>query len=318
MNRSSEDSEMADSQSVWSDDVLDREGYALFLQKLLIEQSQESALRGAGLTIALDAEWGTGKTFFVTRWLQDLKNQGYPVVLFDAWQNDLGSEGATALMACMKAALDEQTQKLPKSKQIKKSAEAALQSAMHGFRKAVLPAAKVLATSLIKKTTGIAVEEIVTAVANNAETPNDIAKNAIDAAVQTTESGLDELFKHMLDEHSARLEAIKIFRGGIVDLLGILNDQTDLKLPLFVFVDEVDRCRPSYSIQLLEEIKHIFGMKHICFIVSTNLTQLRESIRVVYGSEFDSHSYLRRFFDLDCRLPLPNFNRFLPCRKPPC
>jgi len=39
--------------------------------------------------IAVDAAWGFGKTTFLRMWSQDLRNQGIPVVAFNAWETDL-------------------------------------------------------------------------------------------------------------------------------------------------------------------------------------------------------------------------------------
>jgi len=65
------------------------------------------------------------------------------------------------------------------------------------------------------------------------------------------------------------------------------------------------------SIQLLEEIKHIFGMPNVCFVVSTNIDQLSHSTRAVYGGEFDANGYLKRFFDQGFTLPEPDRERYV-------
>ena len=38
-----------------------------------------------------------------------------------------------------------------------------------------------------------------------------------------------------------------------------------------VFIDELDRCKPEYAIQLLERIKHYFDDDRIIFVFSVNL-----------------------------------------------
>jgi len=62
-------------------------------------------------------------------------------------------------------------------------------------------------------------------------------------------------------------------------------------------VDELDRCRPSYAIELLERIKHLFEVDNIVFVVATDSSQLRHAIKAVYGESFESGRYLLRFFD---------------------
>lgn len=72
---------------------------------------------------------------------------------------------------------------------------------------------------------------------------------------------------------------------------------------LIVFVDELDRCKPSYAVKLLERIKHYFLDEEITFVFSVNINELRHTIRKCYGSDFDATRYLDRFFDLRAALP---------------
>lgn len=72
---------------------------------------------------------------------------------------------------------------------------------------------------------------------------------------------------------------------------------------LIIFVDELDRCRPSYAVQLLERIEHYFINEQITFVFSANLEQLQHTIKNFYGNDFDACRYLDRFFDLRVSLP---------------
>lgn len=65
---------------------------------------------------------------------------------------------------------------------------------------------------------------------------------------------------------------------------------------LIVFVDELDRCRPSYAVRLLERIEHYFINDRITFVFSVNLEQLQHTIKNFYGNDFDACRYLDRFF----------------------
>ena len=71
-------------------------------------------------------------------------------------------------------------------------------------------------------------------------------------------------------------------------------------------MDELDRCRPSYAVRLLERIEHYFINDRITFVFSVNLEQLQHTIKNFYGNDFDACRYLDRFFDL--RLSLPPIN----------
>ena len=78
-----------------------------------------------------------------------------------------------------------------------------------------------------------------------------------------------------------------------------------------MIIDELDRCRPSYAVELLEVTKHLFAVDKIVFVLAINRSELAHSIKVVYGSDFDAEGYLRRFFDIDFRLPEPERERFI-------
>ena len=72
---------------------------------------------------------------------------------------------------------------------------------------------------------------------------------------------------------------------------------------LVVFVDELDRCRPDFAVQLLERIKHYFDLENITFVFSVNCEQLIQTIKKFYGEDFDAGRYLGRFFDQVIPLP---------------
>ena len=73
--------------------------------------------------------------------------------------------------------------------------------------------------------------------------------------------------------------------------------------PLIVIVDELDRCRPNYAVEMLEVIKHLFDVENVLFVLAVNRKQLDESVRMLYGTPSDPESYFRRFFDVELRLP---------------
>jgi len=80
--------------------------------------------------------------------------------------------------------------------------------------------------------------------------------------------------------------------------------------PLVVFVDELDRCRPDYSIEMLECIKHLFHIEGIIFVLGVDEEQLIASVQSVYGINEKSESYLRKFIDWNIKLPAPNNNKY--------
>ena len=73
--------------------------------------------------------------------------------------------------------------------------------------------------------------------------------------------------------------------------------------PLLVVVDELDRCRPPFAVELLEKIKHLFSVENVNFVLVTNKRQLKNSIKTVYGGDIDADLYLQSFLTLSKMLP---------------
>ena len=76
--------------------------------------------------------------------------------------------------------------------------------------------------------------------------------------------------------------------------------------PLVVLIDELDRCRPAYALSLLETVRHLFDADGVKVVMAINRAELRHSVESVYGPDFDSDRYLRRFADLSISLPPPD------------
>ena len=96
--------------------------------------------------------------------------------------------------------------------------------------------------------------------------------------------------------------SIEEFRLSIGKVSTALSSRRQGK-PLVVAIDELDRCRPTYAIELIETAKHIFLVDNIVFILAINSSALTHSIKALYGTTFDAELYMRRFIDLQFRLP---------------
>lgn len=72
---------------------------------------------------------------------------------------------------------------------------------------------------------------------------------------------------------------------------------------LIIFIDELDRCKPSFAIELLEIIKHYFNHDKVVFVLSTNLSEFQYCVKQYYGESFNGWKYLDRIIDLRITLP---------------
>ena len=80
--------------------------------------------------------------------------------------------------------------------------------------------------------------------------------------------------------------------------------------PLVFIIDELDRCRPTFAIELLERVKHIFDVPYLVFVFGINRDELCKSLSSIYG-EINTDVYLRRFFDFDFQLQEVNSQAFV-------
>ena len=113
-----------------------------------------------------------------------------------------------------------------------------------------------------------------------------------------------------LTAHKNAQKLVRKFRTTLQDMVAKLCEANGNR-PLIVAIDELDRCRPSYAVELLEVAKHLFAVNRIVFVLAVNLDQLAHSVRALYGSDFDAKGYLRRFVDVDFYLPEPDLDAFI-------
>lgn len=285
----------------WNDDVMRRQPYAEFLTKYIEDRVSKS---GDSLTITLDAKWGTGKTFFVERWVKDLMDKNRGAIVFDAWTNDFSLEPLTSFMSELSEGMKKLHARLPTTEAVATTIKEKTNGLMRVFQKTALPAAGLIATGIIKKATGVAIDELMDAGSLDEIMEQDWGDVTKEVG-ESLEKGLGALFQKSLEEHQARAKAASTLKKTLEELVKLLQQANVIEGPLYIFIDELDRCRPDYSIKLLEGIKHLFAVPGVVFVVSTNLEQLSKSVQGVYGPGFNGQRYLKRFFDFEFTLPAP-------------
>ena len=216
--------------------------------------------------LAVDAAWGNGKTTFLRMWSQHLHTQGFTVVKFNAWETDFSGNPFVALFTELTAVLNEST-----DKQLAKK----------------VANTKKVAKELIRRT---APGVVTTGIA------------FIPGIGPLLAPSVGKLAKDRLDVYEKAQRSVKKFRNVLQDIADTLSESSE-NHPLILVIDELDRCRPSYAVELLEITKHLFSVDHIVFVLAVNRSELAHSIKALYGSGFDAEGYLRRFFDIDFHLP---------------
>lgn len=127
-------------------------------------------------------------------------------------------------------------------------------------------------------------------------------------AVEKTISDIEDAYANTI---SAKYAAQRNIREELQKNLKEMADGIKKKTgkPLIFIIDELDRCRPTFAIELLERVKHIFNIRNIIFVFGINRDQLMKSVESVYG-DVDADVYLRRFFDADFLLPKADLRHF--------
>lgn len=282
-------------------DKLDRAKYAQFLTGFLAGQGYDETRVGnekKNYVLNLNSEWGSGKTYFLKRWYQSLKPH-YPVVYVDAWKQDYSDDPLMTVISSVIKQLRDQAGKPSDDPSFKVPRKAI------GLLKAALPS---MAGALSKRYLGIDPVAIM-----NAPDNDDVGSQVKDEQGNTIDMGAaaSKMVQYLLDEHDAKSQAIESLKLNVEQWVQAVVGHDRKSYPAFILVDELDRCRPSYAVEMLETIKHIFDIPGVVFVVGTDTDQLQHAVKAIYGEGFDARTYLGRFFNSRCTLEEPSFANLL-------
>lgn len=222
------------------------------------------------VSVAVDGEWGSGKTFFVKQVAYRLDEDKVQIdpekcltVYYDAWENDNDFDPILSIVDCIKRAAtaaaavkDRDTTKLKK------------------IVADIFCAAKYFSSDQTVQKIAAFLDEMS---ARNTDTTINNCQ-AVPTNTQIKEK-LQELYNEIIPENGVRL---------------------------VIFIDELDRCRPDFAVRVLERIKHFISVdedNRVRMVFSINKKQLEHTIKKHYGEGYDSRNYLNRFFDLVIAIP---------------
>lgn len=218
--------------------------------------------------IVIDGDWGTGKTEFSKKLaaLIESNESGHKVIYIDAFTEDHNDAPILTIMAAIVALYPESEKKEIISK--------------------ALPALRFGLKTVLKAGAGWVLKQ-------NAD---DITDEFQDAIKDVTNSAIDGTVEALLDDH---IEAKK----HLLALKEVLAELTS-KNKITIIIDELDRCKPSFAISIIENIKHVFDTENLNFLLVANISQLKASINHIYGSAVDSERYLDKFIKFTYSLPV--------------
>ncbi|EPX80854.1 KAP family P-loop NTPase fold protein [Litoreibacter arenae] len=256
-----QDSDVVLYETGFEDDILERTSISKQLSEL-VERIEDPVV------LALDDKWGSGKTFFLKRWVaaHTEENKGTATTIyFDAFENDYLTDPLVSIISAVSARLPDK-------------------------QESTVREWKTVAAKLAKPAFGIALS---VATFGAKQHLNEFGDVIADVASGEAKDAVQDLW----DVEKDRKEAVHDFRN----LLSELTQKS--ATPIVIVVDELDRCRPDYALTVLEVIKHFFSVPRVHFILGVNGKALENSVKARYGADIDAESYLRKFINVSFSLP---------------
>lgn len=301
------DGTSGDGNDIWETDLFSRKSEADILLQYIVSVSKRRSGREDkhSYTIAVDAGYGEGKTFFLKRF-SEMASEIHPVAYIDAWTDDFADDPLTALVATMKRALDPSIMNFPP-----------VASRWNSVVEKTGRIAKLAGIGLAKKglsyvITAAAVEGIDELIGGSSDIKealkdkgSDVGDDAADWASDRFRDAGRKKLEEQISQFEKKRDTIIELKRCISSLLSAL-DAEGKPPPIIIVIDELDRCRPPYALRLLEDIKHLFDVPGLVFVLGLHSDQLSKAVNGVYGSQFDGFSYLRRFVDRTYRLATPD------------
>lgn len=288
----------------WSEDKckLKRKEYGEFLSSYIRNQKK-------GLVLNLNSSWGTGKTHFLRQLYTDiLQVNKVPVIHINAWKSDFSDDPLlviiSELLEQLSALFISQNDADEDEKQ-QKTEKILSMIGMIG-KKTWNGSLDILAAYISTKNkdweTGLDATAL-TALANHIKI--DTGNEPIRNPTQRFGESLTANYKKQI----RAIEDTKNLLAAYANLITSTKNEENGKV--VVLLDELDRCRPTYAIEMLETIKHFFDIDNFVFVIATDTQQLSHSINAVYGNNFNGTEYLSRFFNRTAVLPFGEQKGFI-------
>ena len=131
-----------------------------------------------------------------------------------------------------------------------------------------------------------------------------ILKNFLLKRFNLNDKDIEEIKSFFNGLDTSELEDYKNYKKLLEEFKDTLSKE---ERPKIIIIDELDRCRPDYAIQLLEIIKHIFDVKNIIFLFLINRKQLESIVSTIYMNSNLSTKYFEKFYDIELNLPEVNY-----------
>lgn len=266
---------MTEKKRTFDNDLLGRKAYADFLYSIIVNAENYKRIdESYAYVIAIDSFWGNGKTFFLDMFENYIKSsldkKKIDVIRYNAWENDFWKDAFEPLICNITndiILIDNQYE--TKCIEVINRIKAASFAIIKGYT-----------LTKVKKTYG-----------------EEIAKLA--------EKGTDALLrpeKIVFKEYNELRRSIAELKKALRDYIHN-NSKSESEKKLLIIIDELDRCKPTFAIETLEVVKHLFDVEGIVFMFAVDIEQLSNSVKSVYGIGINAYGYMGRFFDYISKMP---------------
>lgn len=193
------------------------------------------------LVIALNDKWGNGKTTFLKMWEAQIKREDkFKVVYFDAFKNDFQADPFVAISSHIYSIIEEEE-----------------------LKKQYIEVTKKLAKVLLKTSLKVGVSALTLGVLKGTE-----LENLGDEFKSSINDPLGDYIEEKLTKLDNEIRTLDSFKSTLSEI--------GKGKKLIFIIDELDRARPSYSLELLERVKHVFNTENIFFILSVEKEQFKK------------------------------------------
>ena len=240
------------------------------------------------LVISVSGDWGTGKTYLAKNWHKYLEEQEYFTCYIDAHKKDYAEDPLLIIMSEIESAVN---------KYIKKE-EVFIKRAFTPVKRKFFPfiasglktAGKVGASMVLPDIISSSVKQIIDKV--DEETIKEFVKSSIEKYGRKKDNYIKQYYNN-IQAYSKNMEE---FKRELEKFAAQFNK------PVVIFIDELDRSNPKFVVKLIEQLKHIFEIPNLAFILTVNKKELSNTIKGIYGSEMDGYAYYKKFTTHDFTL----------------
>lgn len=248
------------------------------------------------ISLGIYGNWGVGKSSLLKLIESELKqrhqdNDDYIIVNFDAWLYQGYDDSRAALLEVIGTALIKAG----------KDNQSIIQKGLKLIRKAswlrIAGYAADVAVTTAGIPTGGLIGKLLGSVSNvtDGEITSEDYADARESATQLSEAA-PKLIKEEKESPPQRIEALRKEYQEILE---------ELNKPVYVFIDNLDRCLPINAIHTLEAIRLFLFLPQTAFVIAADEGMIRSAVSLYYKEASERHKidYLDKLIQLPIHVP---------------